>query len=231
MVATSPVPAVAVRPRPARGDRSGGSSCSTPAHARALRGVGRALGVRRSRSCCRRPVMANRVGVVERPSARARPAARGGSSAGCSPPGSRVSRLGAARSRSADVRRCYCVDVARRSSAMRSVGRGSRPAREVEGFLEGLERIGVEGLPSARTLGGPGHTPSWRRWTERCGRPGVEHLRWVDDVVLSGGDTAAALSVFRTAPATIGLRPNEAKTRIVAGRPRSRGRPAISGDR
>ena len=44
---------------------------------------------------------------------------------------------------------------------------------------------------------------------------GVEHLRWVDDVVLSGGDASVALSVFRTALATIGLRPNEAKTRIL----------------
>jgi hypothetical protein len=44
---------------------------------------------------------------------------------------------------------------------------------------------------------------------------GIEHLRWVDDVVLSGGDAAAALSVFRAALATIGLRPNEAKTRIL----------------
>jgi hypothetical protein len=37
----------------------------------------------------------------------------------------------------------------------------------------------------------------------------------VDDVVLSGGDASVALSVFRTALATIGLRPNEAKTRIL----------------
>jgi hypothetical protein len=44
---------------------------------------------------------------------------------------------------------------------------------------------------------------------------GIEHLRWVDDVVLSGGDAPAALSVFRAALATIGLRPNEAKTRIL----------------
>jgi hypothetical protein len=53
----------------------------------------------------------------------------------------------------------------------------------------------------------------------------------VDDVVLSGGDGSAALSVFRTALATIGLRPNEAKTRILLDARDLGSTTTVSGDR
>ena len=89
-------------------------------------------------------------------------------------------------------------------------------ASEIAGFLAGLERIGVEGLP----VGPDGSAVLANAVLAQVDRSlreaGIEHLRWVDDVVMSGGDAPAALSAFRTALATIGLRPNEAKTRILA---------------
>jgi hypothetical protein len=48
---------------------------------------------------------------------------------------------------------------------------------------------------------------------------------------VSGGDVSAALSVFRTALATIGLRPNEAKTRILLDARDLGPTTTVSGDR
>ena len=113
----------------------------------------------------------------------------------------------------ADVRRCYAsMSPSIVGDALRRAGIPT--ACEVEMFLAGLERIVVEGLPrpdASAVLANAVLAQVDRALREA----GVEHLRWVDDVVLSGGDPSVALSVFRTALATIGLRPNEAKTRIL----------------
>ena len=114
----------------------------------------------------------------------------------------------------ADVRRCYASISP--SIVGDALGRAGIPtACEVEGFLASLERIGVEGLPVGPDASAVLANAVLAQVDRALREAGVEHLRWVDDVVLSGGDASAALSVFRTALATIGLRPNEAKTRIL----------------
>jgi Reverse transcriptase (RNA-dependent DNA polymerase) len=115
----------------------------------------------------------------------------------------------------ADVRRCYA------SMSPSIVGdaldrAGIPTACEVARFLACLERIGVEGLPVGPDASAVLANAVLAQVDRSLLESGIEHLRWVDDVVLSGGDASAALSVFRTALATIGLRPNEAKTRILA---------------
>jgi len=115
----------------------------------------------------------------------------------------------------ADVRRCYAsMSPAIVGEALRRAGIPT--ACEVEGFLADLERVGVEGLPVGPDASAVLANAVLAQVDRALRDAGVEHLRWVDDVVLSGVDTAAALSAFRTALESIGLRANETKTRIVA---------------
>ena len=130
----------------------------------------------------------------------------------------------------ADVRRCYAsMSPSIVGDALRRVGIPA--AREVEGFLADLERIGVEGLPVGPDASAVLANAVLAQVDRTLREAGVEHLRWVDDVVLSGGDASAALSVFRTALARIGLQPNEAKTRILLDARDLGSTTAVSGDR
>ena len=108
---------------------------------------------------------------------------------------------------------------------------GIPTACEVEGFLSGLEGIGVEGLPVGPDASAVLANAVLAQVDRALRDAGIEHLRWVDDVVLSGGDIAAALSVFRTALASIGLRANETKTRIMADARGLEAANSLSGDR
>jgi len=115
----------------------------------------------------------------------------------------------------ADVRRCYASMSP--SIVGDALGRaGILTACDIEGFLAGLERIGVEGLPVGPDASAVLANAVLAQVDRSLREAGIEHLRWVDDVVLTGGEALAALSVFRAALATIGLRPNEAKTRILS---------------
>ena len=114
----------------------------------------------------------------------------------------------------ADVRRCYA------SISPATVGRslrlaGTPNADEVQSFLTGLEPFGVRGLPvgpdGSAVLANAVLAPVDRALRDA----GIEHLRWVDDVVLRGTDPHAAVTVFRYALAELGLRPNERKTRML----------------
>ena len=130
----------------------------------------------------------------------------------------------------ADVRRCYAsMSPTIVGEALRRAGIPT--ACEVEGFLASLERIGVEGLPVGPDASAVLANAVLAQVDRTLREAGVEHLRWVDDVVLSGGDASAALSVFRTALATIGLRPNEAKTRILLDARDLGSTTTVSGDR
>jgi hypothetical protein len=130
----------------------------------------------------------------------------------------------------ADVRRCYAsMSPVIVGEALR--GAGIPTACEVEGFLSGLERVGVEGLPVGPDASAVLANAVLAQVDRALREAGVEHLRWVDDVVLAGVDTAAALSVFRTALACIGLRANETKTRIVTDLRGLGAASAVSGDR
>ena len=114
----------------------------------------------------------------------------------------------------ADVRRCYA------SISPEVVGRtlrlaGAPAADAIEGFLTELQPLGVLGLPvgpdASAVLANAVLAPVDRA----LGLAGIEHLRWVDDVVLRGVEPRAAVSVFRDALAELGLRPNERKTRVL----------------
>ena len=130
----------------------------------------------------------------------------------------------------ADVRRCYAsMSPAIVGEALRRAGIPT--ACEVEGFLSGLEGIGVEGLPVGPDASAVLANAVLAQVDRALRDAGIEHLRWVDDVVLSGGDIAAALSVFRTALASIGLRANETKTRIMADARGLEAANSLSGDR
>ncbi len=114
----------------------------------------------------------------------------------------------------ADVRRCYAsISPAMVGRALRLAGVGTADA--VEGFLGGLQALGVRGLPvgpdASAVLANAVLAPVDRALRDA----GIEHLRWVDDVVLRGVDPQEAVSVFRRALAELDLRPNERKTRVV----------------
>jgi hypothetical protein len=129
-----------------------------------------------------------------------------------------------------DVRRCYAsMSPAIVGDALRRAGIPT--ACEVEGFLSSLECVGVEGLPVGPDASAVLANAVLAQVDRTLREAGVEHLRWVDDVVLSGVDASAALSVFRTALASIGLRANETKTRIVTDARGLGAAGAVSGDR
>ena len=103
--------------------------------------------------------------------------------------------------------------VAAWGRALRLAGIGT--AHDIEDLLTALERAGVRGLPvgpdASAVLANAVLAPVDRALREA----GIDHLRWVDDVVLSGPDPEAAVSTLRGALGRIDLRLNERKTRIV----------------
>jgi hypothetical protein len=127
----------------------------------------------------------------------------------------------------ADVRRCYAsISPAMVGRALRRAGLGT--VREIEDLLDALERVGVRGLPvgpdPSAVLANAVLAPVDRALVDA----GVEHLRWVDDIVVSGADPQAALSVIRRALERIGLRLNERKTRVVVDPASFRSRTPVS---
>lgn len=123
-----------------------------------------------------------------------------------------VSRRGAIAF--ADVRRCYAsISPSIVGRTLRLAGIGT--ADDIEDLLTALEHVGVRGLPvgpdASAVLANVVLAPVDRALREA----GIDHLRWVDDVVLSGPDLQAAVSTLRRALGRIGLRLNERKTRIV----------------
>ncbi|MEX2406807.1 MAG: RNA-directed DNA polymerase [Actinomycetota bacterium] len=119
----------------------------------------------------------------------------------------------------ADVRECYrsiAPDVV--ASSLRALGCEGASADAVAAFLHALQDRGVEGLPV-------GPEPSAvlanvvlaeaDRALERLGAP---HLRWVDDLVVGVDGSRGAttvLEVAREALDRVGLRLNDAKTRLI----------------
>ena len=114
----------------------------------------------------------------------------------------------------ADVRRCYAsISAEAVGQALRRDGIGTADA--LERFLCDLRRAGVTGLPVGPEPSAVLANAVLARADQALECAGISHLRWVDDVVLAGDDPAAALDVLREALATIGLRLNERKTRVV----------------
>ncbi len=116
----------------------------------------------------------------------------------------------------ADVRRCYAsISPATVARILGDLGVDS--AREVGGFLGRLEHAGGRGLPVGPEASAVLANAVLARADETLRSAGVDHLRWVDDVVIAAdGPTEArrAIGVLADAVAALGLRLNEAKTRI-----------------
>jgi len=114
----------------------------------------------------------------------------------------------------ADVRRCYAsIGPATVGRVLRRDGIGSADA--IERFLCHLQRAGIAGLPVGPEPSAVLANAVLATVDRALERAGVRHLRWVDDVVMAHEDPGAALEVVRDALATIGLRLNERKTRVV----------------
>lgn len=119
----------------------------------------------------------------------------------------------------ADVRDCYrSIAPGVVGSSLRALGCDGSSVDAIVAFLRALRELGVEGLPV-------GPDPSAvlanavlaevDRALERLGPP---HMRWVDDLVVGvDGSKGAAtvLEVAREALDRVGLRLNDAKTRLV----------------
>jgi reverse transcriptase-like protein len=114
----------------------------------------------------------------------------------------------------ADVRRCYAsITPATVGRVLRRDGIGTADA--LERFLCRLQRAGIAGLPVGPEPSAVLANAVLATVDRALERAGIRHLRWVDDVVLAHEDPEAALEVVRDALATIGLRLNERKTRVV----------------
>jgi hypothetical protein len=117
-----------------------------------------------------------------------------------------------------DVRRCYpSISPAVVGAELRRIGVAT--AGEVESFLRGLQAEGVCGLPVGPDPSAVLANAVLGHVDRRLEEIGLTHVRWVDDVVLASPDPASALRLVRRALAEIGLRVNEAKTRIIVGAP------------
>ena len=118
----------------------------------------------------------------------------------------------------ADVRDCYASISPRVvGSAIRELGAGT--AARLESFLGSLALGGVRGLPVGPDPSAVLANAVLLRVDRALARAGIEHLRWVDDVVLASrgpADAERSLEVLRSALGEIGLRLNETKTRVVA---------------
>jgi Reverse transcriptase (RNA-dependent DNA polymerase) len=116
----------------------------------------------------------------------------------------------------ADVRRCYAsISPSTVVRALGDLGVGS--AREVGAFLSRLERAGARGLPVGPEPSAVLANAVLARADDALRSAGVEHLRWVDDVVIAAAGPAEArqsIAVLADAVARLGLRLNETKTRI-----------------
>jgi len=117
----------------------------------------------------------------------------------------------------ADVRRCYpSISAATVGEALRRDGIGA--ADGLERLLCELQDAGVTGLPVGPEPSAVLANAVLARVDRALSEAGIQHLRWVDDLVLAAKDPGSALGVLRDALANVGLRLNERKTHVVVGR-------------
>lgn len=118
----------------------------------------------------------------------------------------------------ADVRRCYAsISPSTVERTLDDLGVGS--AATVAGFLSRLERAGGRGLPVGPEASAVLANAVLARADEALHAVGVEHLRWVDDVVIGvdhPAEATEAIGVLTEALRGLGLRLNGGKTRIGA---------------
>jgi hypothetical protein len=119
-----------------------------------------------------------------------------------------------------DVRECYRSirpEVVERSL----VALGADPARsaDVGKFLRRLEGLGVTGVPVGPDPSAVLANAVLRTVDEALIAEGYASVRWVDDVVVAAAPSSAgeAASIVGSALASVGLRQNEAKTRVMLG--------------
>lgn len=119
----------------------------------------------------------------------------------------------------ADVRDCYAaIAPPVVGAALRRVGCEADAARRIETFLSRLGDLGLQGLPVGPEASAVLANAVLAGVDETLLRAGVRHLRWVDDIVVAASGPSEAegvLDLLRGALRTLGLRLNEAKTRVV----------------
>jgi Reverse transcriptase (RNA-dependent DNA polymerase) len=118
----------------------------------------------------------------------------------------------------ADIRRCYAsISPATVARTLGDLGIGS--AREVGAFLARLERAGGRGLPVGPEASAVLANAVLARADAALRCAGIEHLRWVDDVVIAAegrAEARRAIAVLAESVAGLGLRLNERKTRVAS---------------
>jgi reverse transcriptase-like protein len=119
----------------------------------------------------------------------------------------------------ADVRECYrsiAPDVV--AASLRALGCDGSSGDAVVAFLRDLQEFGVEGLPIGPDPSAVLANAVLAEVDRALARLGAPHLRWVDDLVVGvdgSGGAATVLEVARAALGRVGLRLNDAKTRLV----------------
>jgi reverse transcriptase-like protein len=132
----------------------------------------------------------------------------------------------------ADVRACYpSIVPAVVGSGLRDLGCDGSAAEAVAAFLRGLQERGVAGLPVGPVPSAVLANAVLAETDRALERLDAVHLRWVDDLVVAvaGSEEATTvLDVLREALDRIGLRLNDAKTRLVLDPARGSLRRSIS---
>jgi len=132
----------------------------------------------------------------------------------------RLARLASASATIAftDVRDCYaCIGPALVRSELEAIG--APGAEALEGFLAALAGEGIRGLPVGPDPSAVLANAVLSHVDRALRREGIDHLRWVDDVVLAASDPGRArqgLELVRRALGELGLRVNADKARVVA---------------
>jgi hypothetical protein len=120
----------------------------------------------------------------------------------------------------ADARDCYgTIGPEVVDEALRRLGCDAAAAGAIRRFLVRLAALGVRGLPVGPDPSAVLANAVLAGVDGALRRAGVEHLRWVDDVVAGVADPAAArptLELVRRHLALAGLELNETKTRVVS---------------
>jgi reverse transcriptase-like protein len=117
-----------------------------------------------------------------------------------------------------DVLECYAsVSAAVVERSLRAAGCDPFDVRTIVGILDRFDATGIRGLP----VGPPASAVLANAVLSQVDRAirarGLRHLRWVDDVVLAAPEHVVpeAMDVIATALDELGLRLNEAKTRLM----------------
>jgi hypothetical protein len=117
-----------------------------------------------------------------------------------------------------DVRDCYpSITPAAVKARLQTLGTPAAAADEIETWLRAFAGEGVDGLPIGPVASAVLADAVLSTGDEAIHLPGVEHLRWVDDVVIFAPDRRTglrALDALRGSLSAVGLELHEGKTMV-----------------